>query len=236
MDLRITKHPQTTFSAGTGPGIQAKDGSSVELYRLFRPRGEPEIIRDALEPGAKVLELGCGVGRITHPLSAMGFDVVAIDNCEEMLGFVTGVMKVSADIETLNLERTFDAVLLMSHLINTPDANTRQVYLSTCRRHLAPDGVAIIQRHDPKWLDNATKGFLGSAAEVDTFLERIVRRDLYVEMTIRYTSARNVWTHSFVSERLSEDAVQTSLQSGGLPFDGWLDDRKTWFLARASKL
>jgi len=232
----ITKPAQAIFTAGTGPGVQAADGSSVELYRLIRPIGEPEIVRDVLKSGAKILELGCGVGRITHPLVALGFDVVAVDNCTEMLAFVNGAATVKADIETLNLHRTFDAVLLMSHLINTPDSAKRQAYLSTCRRHLGLDGVAIIQRNDPQWFDNATEGFLGSRVGVDTFLDRVVRREQFVEMTIRYASGHAVWTHSFVADRLSEDDLMRSLQSTGLEHKRWLDDRRTWFVAQASAL
>jgi SAM-dependent methyltransferase len=33
----------------------------------------------------KVLELGCGTGRITLPLAQLGFDVVGLDNQSEML-------------------------------------------------------------------------------------------------------------------------------------------------------
>jgi len=219
---------------GTGPGVRAADGSSVQLYRLLKPQGEPEIIRGVLKAGATVLELGCGVGRITHPLIEMGFDVVAVDNCAEMLAFVDGAVRVRSDIETLDLDRKFDAVLLTSHLINTPDSARRHAILAACLRHLGPNGVAIIQRHDPNWLEDAKEGFLGSNLGVETFLDRVVRREHFVEMTVRYTSRTDVWTHSFTAEGLSEAAIEIALQKAELQLERWLDDRRTWFVVRAA--
>src|ERR1035437_3957044 len=51
------------------------DDEDIEFYvslgRKLRPR--------------KVLELGCGTGRITLPLARIGFDVVGLDSQPEML-------------------------------------------------------------------------------------------------------------------------------------------------------
>ena len=106
--------PADGQSRSSGPGAWTADGSPVELYRLLKTQGEPEIIGKALPPGASVLELGCGVGRITHPLRKMGFTVVPVDNSPEMLQFVEEPEKVLADIETLDLGREFDAVRIGS--------------------------------------------------------------------------------------------------------------------------
>src|SRR5713226_1068103 len=103
---------QYIHSQGTGPGARTPDGSSIELYLLLKPHGEPELLRGVLAKGSSILELGCGVGRITDPLVQFGYEVVAVDNSEEMLAFVKSAKTMSADIETLNLSRTFDAVLL----------------------------------------------------------------------------------------------------------------------------
>jgi len=63
--------------------------------------------------------VGCGTGRITHPLVALGHPVVAVDESPEMLAHVRDAEKVCARIEHLALGRRFDVVLLASHLINT---------------------------------------------------------------------------------------------------------------------
>ncbi len=66
-----------------------------------------------------------------------------------MLAHVRGAEPVLADIEDLELGRTFDAVLLASHFVNIAEDELRRAVLATCRRHLAPDGVVLIQRLDP---------------------------------------------------------------------------------------
>ena len=64
------------------------DGCAVDFYARITARGEPGIVHDAVRPGASILELGCGTGRITHPLVALGHPVVAVDESPEMLAHV----------------------------------------------------------------------------------------------------------------------------------------------------
>src|SRR5688572_25560640 len=70
---------------GTGPGAITPDGCAVELYSRLPVRDEPDIITAAVPAGAHILELGCGVGRMTHPLLERGFTVTAVDESAEML-------------------------------------------------------------------------------------------------------------------------------------------------------
>jgi len=51
------------------------DDEDISFYLSLSRRLEPR----------KVLELGCGTGRITLPLAQLGFDVVGLDNQPEML-------------------------------------------------------------------------------------------------------------------------------------------------------
>lgn len=71
-----------------GGGAYAPDGSPVEVYRLMRPHREPELIHSVLPEGCEILELGCGAGRITHALLALGHPVTAVDQSFEMLSHV----------------------------------------------------------------------------------------------------------------------------------------------------
>lgn len=52
---------------GTGPGAITPDGCAVELYTRLPVGDEPEVIAGVAPAGARILELGSGVGRMTHP-------------------------------------------------------------------------------------------------------------------------------------------------------------------------
>jgi SAM-dependent methyltransferase len=112
------------------------DGCAVDFYALMPASGEPAIVHAAAGPGASILELGCGAGRVTHPLIALGHPVVAVDESPEMLAHVRGAETVCAQIQGLSVGRRFGAVLLASHLINA-DADIRNAFLEACRRHVA---------------------------------------------------------------------------------------------------
>ena len=144
---------------GTGPGHQTRDGCSVDFYLLLPAGNDPELIASQLAPGASILELGCGVGRVTHPLVQQGFQVTAVDNSPEMLASVEGAKTICADLEFLELHQTFDCVLLMSHMLNIPDPATRHALLNSCQRHLKHDGIVIIQCHNPAGFAKLKQGY-----------------------------------------------------------------------------
>ncbi len=154
---------------GTGPGVITPDGCAVDFYAQMAAMGEPAIVHEAIGPGAAVLELGSGTGRITHPLAGLGHPVVAVDESPEMLAHVHGAQTVCARIEDLELGRRFDAVLLASHLINTDDVTTRTALLDACRRHVSDDGCVVVQMHAPAWFETATE----SESERDGVVFRI---------------------------------------------------------------
>lgn len=136
---------------GTGPGAITPDGCAVELYTRLPVHGEPEVIEQAVPAGARILELGCGVGRVTHPLLERGFTVTAVDESAEMLARVRGARTVRSPIEGLDLGEHFDVVMLASFLVHAGDPEVRRRLLATCRRHVAADGCILIQREGEDW-------------------------------------------------------------------------------------
>lgn len=58
----------------------------VEYDRVgFYPEEERLITRYFSNKNAKILDIGCGLGRTTQPLSDMGFEVIGIDVSEAMI-------------------------------------------------------------------------------------------------------------------------------------------------------
>jgi SAM-dependent methyltransferase len=205
-----------------------KDGSPVELYALLPAFGEPELIHAAIPAGATVLELGAGAGRVTQPLAALGHPVLAVDNSADMLAHVREAETLLADIETLRLDRRFDAVLLASHLINTPDASQRQALLATAAHHVR--GHVLIQWHPPAWFDRVDSTS-HRACPVTITVRDIVRDGDLLTATVHYDGAGHHWEHPFTALRLSIEDIRAELTAAGLRFGDWLTDDQTWFTA-----
>jgi SAM-dependent methyltransferase len=217
-------------SHGTGPGVITPDGCAVEFYARMTAQGEPEIVHNALRPGASILELGSGTGRITHPLVALGHPVVAVDESPEMLAYVRDAETVCSRIEDLALGRRFDAVLLASHLINA-DPATRNAFLAACRRHVADDGWVIIQQHSPDWFS--------AAADAESTRDGIIlrMRDVsrpapnLVSATMEYVDGHRRWTQTFTATRLDETELAAVLAGAGLRLDRYLTEDHGWLRA-----
>lgn len=107
---------------------------------------------------AKVLELGCGSGRLTIPLALRELDVTGIDIENSMLArgrekaadYGVAIDWVRGDVRSFDLGEMFDAVLFpcnsISHLL---DSQSVEACLACVRRHLADEGVFIFHTFNP---------------------------------------------------------------------------------------
>ncbi|HKC26381.1 MAG TPA: class I SAM-dependent methyltransferase [Jatrophihabitans sp.] len=220
------------MSSGSGRGVITADGCAVEVYLKLPALGEAEIVHQAAAAGATVLDLGAGAGRITHRLVELGHDVVAVDQSADMLAHVYGAETVCAPIAGLDLRRRFDAVLMASHLVNTPDESERRALLEAAARHVAADGVVVVEWHPPGWFDTAVDGVGGVVGEVRVQLCDVHRNGDLLDATVRYWSGDELWTQTFTARRLDDEALHRELRGAGLSFDRWLRDDHTWFAAR----
>jgi SAM-dependent methyltransferase len=207
------------------------DGSAVELYTLLSPGDGPEIVHAAIPAGASILELGAGVGRMTHPLLESGHPVVAVDESPEMLARIRGAETIQAKIQRLDLGRRFDAVLLASHFINAPDEGFRLRILRTCRRHVRDDGCVLIERHKPSWFEEAAPG----ERDLGTFISRL--RDVarpgpgLLSATVEYEVGGRVWRQWFTARRVDDRDLASVLAEADLAVDAYLNDDRTWVRA-----
>ena len=99
------------------------------------------------------MEVGCGSGRLTTELAALGRQVVAIDNspdmirlCEQRLGEGqnSNVSFFVKDIRQLDLEQKFDLIIapfaMVAHLLSDED---RLDAFQNVFRHLSPEGTFV---------------------------------------------------------------------------------------------
>jgi SAM-dependent methyltransferase len=221
----------SSHASGTGPGAITPDGCAVDFYAQMRAFGEPAIVHEAIAPGATILELGCGAGRVTHPLVALGHPVVAVDESAEMLAHVHDAETVCARIENLSLGRRFGVVLFPSHLINVADDDTRRALLATCRRHVADDGCVIVQQHAPEWFTTAGESEMTRDGVIYRMYDVSRPAPNLVSATVEYVVGDNRWTQTFTAMRLEDAALEAALDEAGLRLDRYLSEDRSWFRA-----
>ena len=216
---------------GEGPGAITEDGCAVEVYRRLPYDGELEPLSPYFPAGCSVLELGCGTGRLTRPLLDKGCRITAVDNSAEMLRYVPDeASRVHSDIETLDLGRHFDVVLLAANLINIADEAARQAQLAACRRHVDARGRLVFRRHDPAWFRGLRAGPYQMAGEVGIHLERMDHGDRFTEVSLLYTYGDQQWRHHFTVRVLEDDDVRRALEEVGFAGLEWVD--RKWGVAR----
>ena len=117
---------------------------------------ERELIHSYFQPG-RVLDLGCGAGRVTIPLSTMGFEVIGVDISPAM---VTAARELTAieglfvqyevgDAVDLQFDRnTFDHVVFSNQgWMQIPGASDRLRVLREIRRVLVDGGLFLFSTH-----------------------------------------------------------------------------------------
>lgn len=215
---------------GQGPGPITADGCAVDLYALLGVAGEPELVHRVAGPGASILELGAGAGRVTHPLLELGHEVVAVDSSADMLARIRGAGTVRADIETLDLGRRFDVVLLASNLLNAPEPATRAALLASARRHVADGGLVLVEWRPPGWFDTVRERTQETRG-VRTTLHRLGRTGDLLDGRVSYRVGEREWRHDFTMARIGEQALRATLRDAGLAFRDWHSDDHDWFSA-----
>lgn len=218
---------------GTGPGPITNDGCAVEFYALLPAFGEPEIVHAAVPPGASILELGCGTGRILRPLAALGHPVTGVDDSPDMLARSPDLPTECSPIQTLRLDRRFDVVLLASTMINA-DPGSRRGFLATVRHHLHDDGTAVFQQNPRDWFGSVTGA--RTVRDDPGGIRRIIRSARWepprMQVEVEYQVGGNVWTHAWTSHQISDEELAANLAAANLRLGTWLTDDHAWFTAR----
>lgn len=119
-------------------------------------------VRHAIKHGGKVLELGCGNGRIALPLARAGVEVVGVDASAAMLRDLRKVLRQEpdevqqrltlqrGDMRKVRLGRRFDLVFCAFntalHLYTRQDV---EQFLACARAHLRPGGELVVDLSMP---------------------------------------------------------------------------------------
>ncbi|SEF11179.1 bifunctional 2-polyprenyl-6-hydroxyphenol methylase/3-demethylubiquinol 3-O-methyltransferase UbiG [Streptomyces sp. Ag109_O5-10] len=216
---------------GTGPGAITPDGCAVELYSRLTAGSEPDIIEAAVPAGARILELGSGVGRVTHPLLERGFTVTAVDESAEMLAHVRGARTIRSTIEGLDLGEKFDVVLLASFLVHTGDAEVRRGMLRTCAAHVADGGCVLVQREGADYHVEVPRERVDPGGYTVRILSADPVGDGVNSVHAEYEFPDATWTQTFLARPLTPEQFEEALEEAGLEVAEYLTEDGTWVKA-----
>lgn len=137
------------------------DGHSLAYAERFRALaaqgvdlgGEARLVDAMVRPGARILDAGCGQGRVGAVLHARGHQVVGVDADAQLIEAARtdhpGPVWLVADLSELDLSAAgvpepFDAVVAAGNVLPYVAAGTEEEVLRRMAAHLVPDGFAVV--------------------------------------------------------------------------------------------
>jgi SAM-dependent methyltransferase len=125
----------------------------VERFRTMAAEGadldgEARMI-DAMVPrGARILDAGCGPGRVGGYLARAGHDVTGVDLDPELIAAAVqdhpGPSWLVGDLAELDLPGRFDVIVCAGNVMTFVAPDTRREILRRMRAHLADAGRVVI--------------------------------------------------------------------------------------------
>jgi len=151
-----------------------------------------------LQPGGRILDLGCGGGDQAKVFARKGYDVVGMDIASPLIEFAKKQFKkeglkgvfLAGDMRKIKYKAEFDACLLLSGTFGFFGDDEDQKLLSSIHRALKPGGKTFIMflspkqqnKHERSWTEIEDGWELSEAwfdAETSTYRSRIfiIRKD-----------------------------------------------------------
>lgn len=134
-----------------------KEGHSQWYVDRFRQlaaegadlEGEARLVDAMVAPGSRVLDAGCGTGRLSAALHRRGHDVVGVDVdpvlVEAARADHQGPRFEQGDLSTLDLDvRDFDLVVCAGNVMVFLAPDTERAVLERLRDHVRPGGRLVI--------------------------------------------------------------------------------------------
>ncbi len=123
----------------------------VKLWEEFPPLPQVTVMADHLAPGARVLDIGCGLGRHTVCLAARGCEVTGTDNaptalaaCRENLAKAgLGAAVVAVEMSEIPFPDSYFDGIVASHSIHHVDGPMLRRIIGLATRKLAADGLLV---------------------------------------------------------------------------------------------
>lgn len=124
--------------------LAARAGDDTDMH------GEADRVQALASPPARVLDAGCGTGRVGIELARRGYEVVGVDLDASMLAqarHAADVTWIQADLSDLDAHdlgpTTFDVIVCAGNVIPLLAEGTEAQAIAAMARRLAPTGVLV---------------------------------------------------------------------------------------------
>ncbi|WP_420640403.1 class I SAM-dependent methyltransferase [Candidatus Poriferisocius sp.] len=111
------------------------------------PHGEADFVDQHLGGSGRVLDAGCGTGRVAIELARRGFAVAGVDVDSEMISSARAKAPEVAwhqlDLAGFELGEVFDAVVMAGNVLLFTAPGTEAAVVERCAAHLAPGGALV---------------------------------------------------------------------------------------------
>lgn len=109
--------------------------------------GEAAFVQALLPGGGRVLDAGCGTGRVARELARRGIEVVGVDSDASMLAVARReapeLRWVQVDLAELALDQRVDVVVMAGNVIVFVEPGTEQQVVQRCADSLRPGGLLV---------------------------------------------------------------------------------------------
>jgi len=133
----------------------------------LRPRITASLELADLQPGMRILDIGCGRGEVVLHCGRLGINAVGIDYSEPALELArqakathsqeeqTKMRFIQGDISELLDTESFDRIFMLDIVEHLHDQQLNEIFRK-CHRLLKPDGFMIIHTLPNKWVYDIT--------------------------------------------------------------------------------
>ncbi|MDX2479514.1 MAG: class I SAM-dependent methyltransferase, partial [Desulfuromusa sp.] len=190
---------------------------------------------------AKLLEIGCGTGRLTLALAACGFEITAIDRSAPMLEQLQNKLSPKHDIRPIHMDARnvrlagpFDAVFFgysgFQYLLNDPDIG---LFCERVKQILTPDGSLSLDIFLHQERSETASFVLDYERELED--GRVLRRCKCVSVNHGINTIRRKYAVTGTGEQLryqtesrqrlyTVDSLETTLKKHGFKLDTGIYD------------